>query len=83
MTHVFVVRVFFSDNNDTTYVGAFTSFEKAAQAAIAYMEKDERDPEEGFRIHDTKPGDTDVWLEETWKGQELGIYYTIDKLEVK
>ena len=81
MMHVFVVRMFFEDGNETDYLGAYSDFWKAAEACVANMREDDS-ADDCHIVHEMGGGDS-VWLEITDNDRPCGTYYSIDKMEVK
>jgi hypothetical protein len=85
---IYIVRQFFEGDNDDGYVGAFTDFWKALNAAVEHQKKNWDEEEYGFMVHDSTPyvpnfEVTQLWCEVTYEGDPHGIYYTIDKMELK
>jgi len=88
MIEVFVVRQFYEDCNDNSYIGAYSDFWKAVAGAKADQEENYGDePEYGFKILEPLSmgglTGTQVWCEVTWEGKGHGIYYTVDRMELK
>ncbi len=70
---VFVVRQFFGDCNDTSYIGAYTDFWKAAKASIDTIQEEGSDE---WIVHKDMDEST-VWI------QDGECYYSIDRLELE
>ena len=84
MKHVFVVRHFYEDCNDTSYIGAYDDFFKAVANVTSDVHNDYNgDPKYTAHMHDIEEGDTEAWVEVMYEGQRHGTYYTITKMELQ
>ncbi len=84
MKEVYVVRQFFEDCNDASYIGAYSDFFRALQAGIADAKQSDWDnPGYTFCAHEPRnEDDTELWCEIYFEGRPYGIYYTITKMEL-
>lgn len=86
MKEVYVVRQFFEDNHDTEYTGVYSNFWKALAAAKADQEKNwSEDTGHSLKVHKPNkfsPIDT-LWCEVMDQTYPQGIYYTINRMELR
>ncbi len=83
MIFVYVVRQFFDGCSDTEYTGVYTDFWKAADAVIKDQEESFEDDGLEFHLPNQFTPDDQLWIDVISGGLTQGIYYTIDKLELK
>jgi hypothetical protein len=81
---VFVVRHFYEDCNDMSYIGVYDDFWKALAASIADSKDNHGTPGHSFAVSEPSPhSDSELWCEVLFNGRALGIYYTINRMELQ
>lgn len=81
---VFVVRHFYEDCNETSYIGAFGNFWKALAASTTHCKKDHSEPGHSFAVNEPSThGESFLWCEVLFNGRALGIYYVISRMEIQ
>ena len=84
MREVFIVTHLFDDCKDETYIGVYTNFWLSLSELIADFRKNNEDGVERLRILEPSTSvDRRLWAEVTYDGVCEGIYYVIDKVELK
>ena len=82
--NVYVVRQFYADCNDNSYIGVYDDFWKALAASIADCKQNHGEPGHSFAVNKPSPHDDSMlWCEVLFNGRLQGIYYTINRLELQ